>query len=308
MTGCCRLPAAGQPAPTRPTTVHERGRDTGDRVTIPAAVTWIGTDRPVIRADGEGPSRRVRLAAFAIDRHAVTNGRFAAFVAATGYLTDAERFGWSFVFQPLPMGAPYTQAADDPAWWRRVDGACWRHPAGPGSSAQDVPNHPATHISWTDACAFASWAGGRLPTEAEWEHAARGGLPGAVYSWGDEEPAADDPPCNIWRGTFPYASAEDARTIGPRRVDSYAPNGFGLYNMSGNVWEWGADRFRVRSLSSAARRRDDAARHEDERVLKGGSFLCHKSYCYRYRIAARTGRSPDTSAAHTGFRVAYDVA
>lgn len=308
MTVCCRLPTAHRDASPRQPVVHESNSDTGDRVTIPASVTWVGTDQPVIRADGEGPRRRVRLKAFAIDRHAVTNSRFEAFVVATGYLTDAERYGWSFVFRPAPFGEPHASTKDDPAWWRRTDAACWRQPAGPGSSVTDLPDHPATHISWNDACAFATWAGGRLPTEAEWEHAARGGIPGAIYPWGNTEPSIDDPPCNIWRGPFPYVSNDGAGTAGPQRVDDYPPNGFGLYNMSGNVWEWTADRFRVRSLSSTARRRDDAARYDDDRVLKGGSFLCHKSYCYRYRIAARTGRSPDTSAVHTGFRLAYDVA
>lgn len=305
---CCRLPpTVGAIAAPRTISPGERSADDADRVSIPAAVTWVGTDRPVIRADGEGPARRVRLKAFAMDRHAVTNRRFAAFVAATGYATDAERFGWSFVFQLLPSGAPTTDSEGNPAWWRRTEGADWRHPAGPGSSADDLPDLPATHISWTDACAFAAWAGGRLPTEAEWEHAARGGKPHALYPWGDEEPSPDNPPCNIWRGVFPYTS-DKAHPAGPDVVDSHIPNGYGLYNMSGNVWEWTADRFRVKSLSTAARRRDSAARLEDERVLKGGSFLCHKSYCYRYRIAARTGRSPDTSAAHTGFRLAYDAA
>ena len=307
MASCCNVPKPKHHnLPTaQPIVANGPTCDDSAKVVIPSGFAQVGTDQPVIKADGEGPARRVPLKAFAIDRFAVTNRRFAAFITSTGYRTDAEQFGWSFVFRSLQPGEPTADGAATPTWWRRVDGASWQRPTGSGSSVDHLPDHPATHVSWSDACAFAAWAGGRLPTEAEWEHAARGGRSDAVFPWGNVEPEPDNLPCNIWRGVFPYAGTSDA---GPQPVTSHEPNGFGLYNMCGNVWEWSADRFRVRSLAGVARRRDADARRDSERVLKGGSFLCHKSYCYRYRIAARTGRSPDTSAAHTGFRVAYDVA
>ena len=164
------------------------------------------------------------------------------------------------------------------------------------------------HVSWSDAAAFAAWAGGRLPTEAEWEHAAKGGDDGARFPWGAEEPTDTVAGlCNIWQGDFPHRNSVADGFAGTAPADAFRPNGFGLFNMCGNVWEWCADPFRVRSLSGAAKARNRAATAERERVMKGGSYLCHRSYCYRYRIAARSGRSPDTSAGHTGFRVAYDA-
>jgi formylglycine-generating enzyme required for sulfatase activity len=188
-----------------------------------------------------------------------------------------------------------------------VHGACWAAPEGPGSSIAERPDHPAVHIAWTDAAAFAAWAGGRLPTEAEWEHAAKGGDHAMRFPWGAAEPDDASAMCNIWQGEFPRSNGAADGWVGTAPVDAYAPNGFGLFNACGNVWEWCADPFRVRSLSAAARQRNQAATAEKERVMKGGSYLCHRSYCYRYRIAARAGRSPDTSAGHTGFRVAYDA-
>ena len=268
----------------------------------------VGTGKPLILDDGEAPLRHVRIPSFEIEATTVTNERFRAFVEATGYLSDSERFGWSFVFVGLlPGGFPATQAAVNVPWWRKVEGASWRSPTGPGSDIDGLLDHPVTHISWNDAMAFAAWAGGRLPHEAEWETAARGGLGDVTYPWGDREP--DDVeffPCNIWQGEFPYSNtaADGCQATAPAR--SFAPNGAGLYNMVGNVWEWCAEPFRVRSLRRGGKQRDAAARAESERLMKGGSFMCHKSYCHRYRIAARTGRSPDSAASHLGFRVAYD--
>lgn len=277
-------------------------------VAIPGGVAIVGTDAPVFRDDGEGPARRVTLAAFRMDACAVTNARFAAFVAATGHRTDAERFGWSFVFRDFLAPGQMAESPDATPWWCKVDGACWHAPEGPGSSVADRPDHPVIHVSWTDAVAFAAWAGGRLPSEAEWEHAAQGGDCGARFPWGAEEPTdATGHLCNIWQGDFPRRNTVTDGYAGPAPVGRFAANPYGLFDMAGNVWEWTADPFRIRSLGSAAKARTRAAAAAKERVMKGGSYLCHRSYCYRYRIAARVGHSPDTSAGHTGFRLAYDA-
>ncbi len=277
-------------------------------IAIPGGSATVGTDRPVFRADGEGPARRVTLRPFRMDACAVTNARFAAFVAATGFRTDAERFGWSFVFRPfLPPGVTAESPPATP-WWCKVDGACWHAPEGPGSSVTGRADHPVIHVSWADALDFATWVGGRLPTEAEWEHAAKGGDPQARFPWGEEEPGDEGHHrCNIWQGDFPHRNTGADGFAGTAPVGSFPPNPFGLFDMAGNVWEWCADAFRIRSLGAAAKERNRVAAAQKERVMKGGSFLCHRSYCYRYRIAARTGHSLDTSAGHTGFRVAYDA-
>jgi formylglycine-generating enzyme required for sulfatase activity len=298
--------AAPEASPASAPPVASPIRDAAKTVHIPGGAATVGSDAPFFREDGEGPARRVTLRPFRIDAHAVTNRRFAAFVTATGYRTEAERFGWSYVFH---MFVPPGLAAPSPAgtpWWGQVHGASWATPEGPGSSVEDRPDHPAVHIAWNDAAAFAAWAGGRLPTEAEWEHAAKGGDDAARFPWGAREPDDASAICNIWQGDFPRRNTQADGWLGTAPADAYAPNGFGLFNACGNAWEWCADAFRVRSLSAAAKQRNRAATAERERVMKGGSYLCHRSYCYRYRIAARSGRSPDTSAGHIGFRVAYD--
>lgn len=268
----------------------------------------VGTDRPVIAGDGEGPRRKASLRAFALEAHTVTNARFAAFVRETGYVTEAERFGWSAVFRGLlSEGARYEAASGPTPWWVKVDGAFWAAPEGPGSSVENRPDHPVVQVSWADAKAFAAWCGGRLPSEAEWEHAARGGLADPRFPWGDDEPADDAIFCNIWQGIFPHTNTQADGYFGTSPVDAFAPNGAGLYGMAGNVWEWTADPFRVRSVSARARARNAHAAREKEKVLKGGSFLCHKSYCYRYRIAARMALTPDSATSNVGFRVAYDA-
>ena len=276
-------------------------------VQIPGGLSYIGTGRPELPGDGEGPQRRTKIRSFSLDRAAVSSGRFREFSLRSGYVTDAERFGWSFVFFAFlksPDDWPTQEGA--PSWWRRVEGASWQNPEGPGSSIEDRIDHPAIHISWNDAMAFARWAGGRLPTEAEWEYAAKGGSSCSKFPWGDRDPDDGFTPCNIWQGEFPTRNTASDGFVGTAPGMSFEPNAFGLFNMSGNVWEWCSDSFVVRSISRAAKQRNELARTERERVLKGGSYLCHRSYCYRYRIAARTGRSEDTSAGHTGFRVAYD--
>ncbi len=262
----------------------------------------MGTDNSPLPNDGEGPSRLVDVKPFAIDPYAVTNHWFAEFVAATGYVTEAERFGWSLVFKNFVAQHEGT-SEDAPSWWKRVDGACWKSPEGPSSDIATRAEHPVVHVSWHDATAFAQWAGGRLPTEAEWEFAAQGGLKGSRFPWGDEEPNDDVlHPCNIWQGDFPDGHLRPEQT-GTVMVDVFDPNGFGLFNMVGNTWEWCADAFRIHSLTRAAKQRNAAASAQRDRLLKGGSYLCHRSYCYRYRIAARIGVSPNSSAGHVGFRV-----
>ena len=269
----------------------------------------MGSDERILPLDGEGPSRSIKVGAFAIDPFAVTNEWFAAFVAQMGYRTEAERFGWSAVFRSaLADPSCLLPSAAGATWWRKLAGASWRQPEGSGSSIADRVNHPVVHVSWSDARDFAQWAGARLPSEAEWEYAARGGLPNARFPWGNREPDDDRFfPCNIWQGEFPHrnSGADGFAALAP--VNAFAPNGFGLYNMVGNTWEWCFDAFRIRSAGRDARARNAAAGAVGERVIKGGSFLCHRSYCYRYRIAARSGVSRDSTTAHLGFRVVFDT-
>jgi formylglycine-generating enzyme required for sulfatase activity len=268
----------------------------------------MGSRDSILPQDGEGPVRLVKVRPFFIDPYAVTNEWFSAFVRESGYVTDAEKYGWSYVFfSVVAPGASVRGTIAGVPWWRAVDGASWKHPEGPGSSIADRTDHPVVHVSWNDARAFAAWAGGRLPSEAEWEFAARGGLTDKRFPWGDAEPDDDQNyPCNIWQGIFPdfNTAADGFMTTAP--VDAFAPNGFGLYNVVGNTWEWCADIFRARSLKRATRARNAHDLRENRKVMKGGSYLCHKSYCYRYRVAARTSNTPDSSAGHIGFRILFD--
>lgn len=253
----------------------------------------MGTDAPTFPSDGEGPARAVRVAPFALEPWTVDNTRFAAFVADTGYVTDAERTGASFVFHGLlPPGTTGRPVPGLP-WWRWVEGACWHRPEGPASGLGGRARHPAVHLSWRDARAVAAWAGGRLPSEAEWEYAARGGLEGARFPWGDALEPGGEHRCNVWQGRFPDEDLGLDGYRGTAPVDAYAPNGFGLFCVTGNVWEWCADRF--------------AGRGADARVQKGGSYLCHASYCDRYRPAARSSAAETDAFGHAGVRVAYDV-
>lgn len=266
----------------------------------------VGTNAPVIPGDGEGPARSARLNRFGMAAAAVTNGEFEAFVAATGYRTTSEELGWSHVFSGLLDNGRTVPSVSELPWWSAVDGACWKHPEGPGSSVAERMDHPVVHVSWRDAGACARWAGGRLPTEAEWEHAARGNLPDARFPWGDEEPTDTDIRCNIWQGRFPYRNSCADGHYGTAPVYWGEPNTAGLYNMAGNVWEWTADAFRIRSARSDAKNRNATASQHGEKVAKGGSFLCHRSYCYRYRIAARSSMSPDSATSNLGFRLTFD--
>jgi sulfatase modifying factor 1 len=304
MKSCCILPArtaTPEPAPLPAATAF---RWPARLVRIPGGRFSAGTDRPVFPQDGEGRRRTIELKPFLIDPYAVTNAWFGEFIAATGYRTEAERLGWSLVFRPEGRGV---RGDEITTWWDRLDGADWHNPNGPTSTAP--PQHPVVQVSWTDAAAFAAWAGGRLPTEAEWEYAASGGLRDKRYPWGDAEPNDKDfTPCNIWQGTFPTRNTAVDGFAGTAPADSFEPNGFGVFNMVGNTWEWCADMFHVHSLARCTAERNAAARRQGMRTLKGGSFLCHSSYCHRYRIAARVGASPDTAAPHVGFRLVFDLA
>ncbi|SMQ85424.1 Formylglycine-generating enzyme, required for sulfatase activity, contains SUMF1/FGE domain [Devosia lucknowensis] len=285
-----------------------RGGSPSGVIRVRGGRTFVGTDTPEIAQDGEGPKRAITLADFGLEAETVTVERFASFVEATGYVSEAEQFGWTSVFfgDSAHLSAASAVGSRLP-WWHRVDGAHWRHPEGPGSNIDDRLDHPVTQVSWTDAKAFAAWVGGRLPTEAEWEHAARGGAQDRRFPWGEAEPDDEAIHANIWQGQFPHRNtlADGHERTAPAR--SFEPNSLGFYNMAGNVWEWTADAFKVRSLSKQARLRNAQALEHSEKVLKGGSFLCHISYCYRYRIAARMALSPDSAASNAGFRVAYDL-
>jgi sulfatase modifying factor 1 len=305
---CCPPRRSGQvTAPDAPPARPAPGPETpSPRAAFGAAKTFVGSDRPVIRPDGEGPARTIKLDAYALDTAQVTNARFSEFVEATGFVTEAERFGWSAVFRGLlPQGAQIVTRAPKTPWWVRIDGAYWRNPEGPGSTIEGREDHPVVHISWADARAFADWAGGRLPTEAEWEHAARGGLKDPRFPWGDEEPTDDRILCNIWQGRFPDQNTAIDGYYGTCPVEAFPPNGAGLYGMSGNVWEWTSEPYRIRSVSTRARARNQQAVETGEKLLKGGSFLCHISYCYRYRIAARMALTPDSASSNVGFRIAF---
>ncbi|MBD8066816.1 formylglycine-generating enzyme family protein [Devosia sp. PTR5] len=280
-----------------------------DAIAIPGGRSHVGTDRPEVPQDGEGPARSVTLRPYALEAATVTNSRFAAFVAATGYVTEAERFGWSAVFLNAPEALQKARREGSGLpWWQRVEGAAWNTPEGPGSSVEERMDHPVVQVSWADANAFAAWVGGRLPTEAEWEHAARGGSHRQRFPWGDAEPDDQSIYCNIWQGSFPDLNSQADGFFRTAPARSFEPNSLGFYNMAGNVWEWTRDPFRVRSNAQAARARNAQALAQNDKLLKGGSYLCHISYCYRYRIAARMALSPDSAASNTGFRVAYSIA
>ena len=307
---CC-APSAERGTPSQPAVAVAPSTEpvAGDgMVLLPGGRFLSGSDDSwVYPSDGEGPVREVSVDSFWVDRFAVSNEDFAEFVEATGYATEAERFGWSFVFEGLlPDDFPPTQSVVQTPWWRKVDRSDWRHPEGPQSSTDERADHPVVHISWTDAEAYCTWAGKRLLTEAEWEYAARGGLEGKTFPWGDEREPGGEHRMNVWQGTFPSKNTQADGYYGTAPVDSFPANGYGLHNVTGNVWEWVGDWFEPRFRT---RDRDHDPRGPasgTDRAQKGGSYLCHESYCRRYRVAARQGKSPDTSAGNVGFRCARD--
>jgi formylglycine-generating enzyme required for sulfatase activity len=228
-------------------------------------------------------------------------------VADTGYVTDAERSGWSFVFHrhvDETAAKRIRGVSSEARWWLAVEDACWQRPEGPGSNVSARGGFPVTHVSWKDANAYCRWSGTRLPTEAEWECAARGGLEGRRFPWGDELQPHGRHRCNIWQGRFPEQDLAEDGYSGPAPVNAFEPNGFGLFNVAGNVWEWCEDWF---SPSYHRVTRPDDPRYAiptGRRSMRGGSFLCHRSYCHRYRVAARGANAPDSTTSHCGFRVA----
>ncbi len=306
-------------------------------VWVPGGAFTMGTDDPE-SWPAERPAHRVRISGFWMDVTEVTNTQFADFVEATNYVTVAQRpIDWEEMKKQLPPGTPRPPEEmlqpgslvftppdrpvpfDNPAmWWRWMSGASWRHPEGPGTSIKGRENHPVVHIAWEDAVAYSQWAGKRLPTEAEWECAARGGLQSARFVWGDEPVSETKARANIWQGEFPHHNTKADGFVRTAPVGSFTPNGYGLHDMAGNVWEWCADWYRADLYARRAARLQPGEvvqnpggpnspwsptkPREPVRVTKGGSFLCHVSYCTSYRPSARMGTAADTGLSHIGFR------
>ena len=309
MSACCG--PHREPTGTRPRSWETRDRKVQatppatDFVNVPSGCFTMGTDDPSGHPDdGEGPAHVVELDDFAIARHAVTNEEFAAFVTASGYRTTAERLGDSFVFAGLlPADFPPTQAVAAAPWWRLVPGANWRHPEGPQSDLRGRARHPVVHVSWDDAQAYCAWSNTRLPTEAEWERAARGGLAGTHFPWGHEREPGGEHRMNVYQGDFPHRDLGSDGWIGTCPVGSFAPNGFGLYEVTGNVWEWCADWFDATYYARSPREDPTGPLSGQARVMRGGSYLCHESYCSRYRVDARSSNTPDSTTGNLGLRV-----
>ncbi|WP_285593915.1 formylglycine-generating enzyme family protein [Kineosporia sp. NBRC 101731] len=307
---CC-APAresSGEKAPPQPLRPGA-GSHTIEQCPIPGQTFAMGDHHgDGKRADGETPVHPVTVSPFSIDATSVTNADWAVFAEASGYRTEAETFGYSAVFH-LALAADEADIIGQPPatpWWLGVTGADWKHPQGRHSGIDDRPDHPVTHISWNDAAAYCAWAGRRLPTEAEWEAAARGGVPGRRYPWGDDEMVDGAWPCNIWQGVFPQENTLDDGYLTTAPVRSYSPNRYGLWQVVGNVWEWCSDwshpayyRFGLTAGTVTDPPGPDSG---SQKSMRGGSFLCHPSYCNRYRNAARSSNTPDSSMANTGFR------
>ncbi len=276
-----------------------------DWVSVPGGTFTMGTDDPRGYAeDGEGPRHEVTLSDYAIAAHAVTNDDFASFVEATGHVTTAEKLGTSFVFAALlPDDFVPTRAVAATPWWREVHGASWQHPEGPQSTLADRGDHPVVHVSWHDATAYCAWSGTRLPTEAEWERAARGLREGSHYPWGDEREPGGEQRMNVFRGRFPEVDTSEDGCVGTCPVGTYAPNDLGLHEMTGNVWEWCADWFDPTFYARSPQHDPLGPLDGQARVMRGGSYLCHESYCWRYRVDARSSNTPDSSTGNLGFRV-----
>lgn len=269
----------------------------------------MGARQSRFPGDLDSPRRRVRVSPFRISPHAVTNAEYATFVEETGYRTVAEQEGWSYVFHLfLDDIASFPDYAAAAPWWRRVDGASWRNPEGPGSDWGDRADHPAVQIAWYDALAYCCWAGLRLPREAEWEFAARGGLARKRFPWGNELMPGGVHAMNTWQGDFPASNTMDDGWIGTAPVGSFPPNGYGLYEMTGNVWEWVQDLYGPRPLPQRRAVRDPKGPDSGTaRIQRGGSYLCHVSYCDRYHVHSGTRNDPASSAGNCGFRVAGEA-
>ncbi len=306
-------------------------------VWVPGGEFAMGSDAVDAKED-EKPPHRVQVDGFWIDATLVTNREFMQFVEETGYVTTAEKTPTiEEIMIQVPPGTPLLsnealvaaslvfQPPKDRIsrstmhfWWAWVPGTSWQHPDGPNSSIAGREDHPVVHVSWFDAVAYAEWAGKRLPTEAEWEFAASGGREGTIYTWGNEPFSEEEPQANIWHGEFPYHSTKPGGYFGTTEVKSFPPNSYGLYDMAGNVWEWCSDLYHhayyqeenLRGISHNPKGPttsfDPKEPYATKRVQRGGSFLCHKSYCKGYRISARMKTCSDTSLSHTGFRCAKD--
>ena len=314
--------------PDRPGTPAGENLAREEMIFLPGGTFRMGSDR---HYPEEAPAHRVTVDGFWIDRTPVTNARFRAFVRATGHVTLAERAPLaadypgalphrltpgSLVFKPAKGPV---DLRDHHAWWRFRPGAHWRRPLGPGSSIAGLDDHPVVHVAYADAAAYAAWAGKALPSEAEWEYAARGGLDGAEFAWGDALAPGGRHQANTWQGTFPYENLAEDGYLRTSPVTAFPPNGYGLHDMIGNVWEWTADFYAPRHAADAPKAcciprnprggREESSRDPGEpaipiprRVLKGGSHLCAPNYCRRYRPAARHPHPVDTSTSHIGFR------
>jgi len=314
---CCaaRRPPSPAPGPTaasaRPTLARPGVPAHDGLVPLPGGEFLMGSAGPEANPhDGEGPVRPVSLPPFRLASRAVTNGEFAAFVNATGYRTEAERFGWSFVFHrfvSVAAAATVTGAVQGAPWWWAVPGACWRRPEGPDSRIKRHMEHPVVHVSWNDAMAYCAWAGLRLPTEAEWECAARGGLEQRVFPWGDDLTPGGVHRSNVWQGTFPDGDTGEDGFVGTAPADAFPPNAYGLYNLTGNVWEFCADWWSPTFHADVPRVNPQGPPSGTAKVMRGGSYLCHQSYCNRYRVAARSSNTPDSSTGNLGFRCAADA-
>ena len=317
--GCCSPQREGEAlAPTAPKSCcgsSAKGSTEG-MVRLEGGSFLMGNEGPEAWVDdGEGPVREVKVDPFWLDATTVTNAQFAEFIEATGYVTESERFGWSYVFiGQLPKSKQRklreTRTVKGLQWWYGVEGAYWKKPEGPGSNIKKRMDHPVVSVSWSDAAAYCVWAGKRLPTEAEWEYAARGTRVQASFPWGDDLEAGGKYHCNVWQGDFPdrNTAADGYAWTAPAR--SFRATEWGFYNLCGNVWEWCADWFdpvwHVRDCPET-RINPKGPPEGQSRVMKGGSFLCHDSYCNRYRIGARTSNTPDSATTNLGFRCARDL-
>jgi sulfatase modifying factor 1 len=308
---CCAASRTKQKHIETPTIKTRRKENNQDEmVYLPGGEFLMGTDSKEANAqDGEGSIQKIYVDPFYIDRCSVTNEQFSEFVKDTGYKTEAEHYGWSFVFYSFVStntAQNVKNVVQGTPWWWVVDGADWQHPEGPDSTILNRMDHPVTHVSWNDASAYCQWAGKRLPTEAEWEYAARGGLEQKLYPWGDELVPNGINQCNIWQGQFPKTNTMEDGYLGTAPAQSFSANRYGLYNVSGNVWEWCSNWFTPTYLKDS-HKNPTGPKIGAGKVIRGGSYLCHKSYCNRYRVAARTSNTPDSSTGHIGFRCVKDA-